>query len=200
MAVDPKNIGGILDRLNELAGRGGQVSLGEVTEALGNRSHGPFLLVPALIEISPVGGIPGVPTVLALIIVLLAVQLLIGREHMWLPGFLARRSVSSDKTRKAAAKLRPVARVMDRWFHGRLPKLTQGPFVRVAAGLCILLALTVPPLELLPFASSAPMLAIAAFGLALLVRDGLLMIVATVLAGAAVAIGLGMLGGKSSGQ
>lgn len=199
MADDPKNIGGILDRLEELAGQDDQVSLGKVTEALGSRSHGPFLLVPALIEISPVGGIPGVPTVLAAIIILFAGQLLIGRDHMWLPGFLARRSVSSDRTRKATGKLRPLARFMDRWFHGRLPKLTEGPAVRVAAALCILLACTVPPLEVLPFASSAPMLAIAAFGLALLVRDGLLMMIATVLAVVAVAVGVGVMAGGSRG-
>lgn len=63
----------------------------------------------------------------------------------------------------------------------------------MAAGLCILLALTVPPLELLPFATTAPMAAIAAFGLALLVRDGLLMVIATLLAGAAVVLGAGLL-------
>jgi hypothetical protein len=42
-----------------------------------------------------------------------------------------------------------------------------------------------PPLELLPFASTAPMAAIATFGLALLVRDGVLMLVATCLSVAA---------------
>ena len=58
-----------------------------------------------------------------------------------------------------------------------------------------LLALTVPPLELLPFASSAPMAAIAMFGLALLVHDGALMIAAWLLAGMAVAFGFGLLVG-----
>jgi hypothetical protein len=43
------------------------------------------------------------------------------------------------------------------------------------------------------------MAAIAAFGLALLVRDGLLMVIATVLAGVAVAVGLGLAGGSKSG-
>ncbi|HSJ79430.1 MAG TPA: exopolysaccharide biosynthesis protein, partial [Erythrobacter sp.] len=47
---------------------------------------------------------------------------------------------------------------------------------------------TVPPLELVPFGSTAPMLAIAAVGLALLVRDGLLMIAATGIALAAVIV------------
>lgn len=40
----------------------------------------------------------------------------------------------------------------------------------------------VPPLELFPFASSAPMAAIAPIGLALLLRDGALMVVASLLA------------------
>ncbi|MBB5708801.1 exopolysaccharide biosynthesis protein [Sphingomonas xinjiangensis] len=194
MAEDPQSVGDILDRLNDLAGEDDQVSLGDVVEALGNRGHAPFLLILPLIDISPVGGIPGLPTVLAAIIILVAVQILFGRKHLWLPGFLANRSLSSEKVCKATAKLRGVAKFMDRWFHGRLPALTKGPFVRVAAAACILLACTVPPLELLPFATTAPMAAIAAFGLALLVRDGLLMIVATVLSGVAVAVGIGMLG------
>ena len=194
MAEDPKSVGDILDRLEDVAGEADTVSLGDVVEALGNRSQAPFLLVLPLIDISPIGGIPGLPTVLAEIIILVAAQILFGRKHLWLPGFLAKRSLASGKLCKATAKLRGLAGFMDRWFHGRLPALTRGPFVRVAAGACILLALTVPPLELLPFATTAPMAAIAAFGLALLVRDGLLMIVATLLSGVAVAVGLGMLG------
>ena len=133
------------------------------------------------------------------LIILVAAQMLFGRKHLWLPGFVARRSVSRQKACKSTAKLWGVARIMDRWFHGRLPGLTRGPFVRAAAVLCILLALTVPPLELLPIATTAPMAAIAAFGLALLVRDGLLMVVATILACAAVALGLGLLGSGGSG-
>lgn len=194
MANNPESVGDILDQLDQLASEEDRVTLGDAIEAFGNRSYGPFLLVPALIEVSPIGGIPGLPTVLAAIIALFAVQMLFGREHLWLPGFLRRRGAEADKVKKAARKLRGVARWADRWFHGRLPILTSGPFVRVAAALCILLAATVPPLELLPFASTAPMAAIAAFGLALLVRDGVLMIVATVLAGVAVAVGVGMIG------
>ena len=88
--------------------------------------------------------------------------------------------------------MRPAGQRMDRWFHGRLPILTSGPFVRAAAGAIILLALAVPPLELVPLATTAPMAAIAAFGLALVVRDGLLMMAALTVALAAVVIGIGV--------
>ena len=194
MADDPKSVGEILDKLEGLAADHGDVCLGSVVEALGNRSHGPFLLIPALIDISPVGGIPGLPTLLGVIIILVAGQMLLGRKHLWLPGFIAKRSMSREKICKTTGKLRRLARFLDRWFHGRLPKLTEGPFVRIAAGLCVLLALTVAPLEILPFATTAPMAAIAAFGLALLVRDGLLMIIGVVLSIAAFAVGIGLLG------
>jgi len=194
MAEDPRSIGDILDKLETLADRQSRVSLEDAVAAFGNRSYGPFLLVPALIEISPIGGIPGLPTVLAAIIILFAAQMLIGRKHLWLPHVIGKRAASAGTVHRATAKLRGVADVADRWFHGRLPALTQGPFVRIAALATIGLALTVPPLELLPFASTAPMAAIAAFGLALLVRDGALMIAAILLAGVATAVGIGLIG------
>ena len=191
MAEEPHSIGDILERLEGIAEKKEQTTIGDMVEAFGTRSYGPFLIVPSLIELSPIGGIPGVPSVLAAIIILFAGQIALGRSQFWVPKLLANRSVKSERLKKATGKLRPIGDWLDRWFHGRLPALTKGPFIRVAAVACILLALTVPPLELLPFASSAPMLAIAMFGLALLVRDGVLMIAASVLAVLAVAVGVG---------
>jgi hypothetical protein len=192
MADDPHSVGDILDRLDELADEKDKVSLGQTIEAFGNRSYAPFLIVIPLIDISPVGSIPGLPTLLALVIVLTAGQLLFGRKHLWLPGFLANRSLSSEKVKKGVEKVRPVGKWMDKWFHGRLPALTKGPMVRVAAAAIIVMTMAVPPLELLPLATTAPMAAIAAFGMALLVKDGLLMIVAFVAAAGALAAAAGL--------
>jgi len=71
--------------------------------------------------------------------------------------------------------------------------------VKLAAVMILALCATVPPLEFLPFASSAPMLAIASFGLALLVRDGLLMLIASVLSGGAVAVAIASFASMGSG-
>ena len=179
----------ILDRLRDLAQDEDDVPIGDVIEAMGARSFGPFIMLPALIELSPLGAIPGIPTFLALTIALTAAQMLLGRDHLWLPGFIENRSASSQRVLKATDKLRPIAEWMDRWFHGRMTRFASGPFPRIAAGCVIALTLTVPPLEFIPFASSAPMLAIAAFGLALIVRDGLLMLIAGGLTVAAIVVG-----------
>lgn len=191
---DPHSVGEVLDRLQQLGEQAGEdkARLGDMLEALGQRAYGPFFIIFPMIDISPVGGIPGLPTAMAAVMILLAVQLVFGREHMWLPGFLANRGLKGEKLVKVADKTRPIAKRMDNWFHGRLPALTKGPMVKVAGVAVILLCLTVPPLELLPFASTAPMAAIMAFGIALLVRDGVLMMVACALSVGAVALGAGL--------
>jgi hypothetical protein len=189
----------ILDQLKQEGRDDDRATVGDVTGALGDRGFGPFLFVPALIEISPIGGVPGVPTLLALIIAIFAVQIVMQRDEMWLPGFLEHRSVSGDKLVKASDKLRGIGRWLDRWFHGRLEALTGPKASRIAGVAVLVLCLTVPPLELVPFASTAPMAAIAAFGLGMTLRDGLLMGLGFVLSVVAVAVGFGMLGGGGGG-
>ncbi|MDA8456519.1 exopolysaccharide biosynthesis protein [Acidovorax sp. GBBC 3334] len=186
--VHAESLADILDQLEALAGQAGAVSVGDMVGAFGSRSYGPLLVVPALLELSPVGAVPGVPTALACTVVLFAAQMLFGRRHVWVPGFLARRSLGAARLVRAVRWLRPWAERADRWFHGRLCVLTGGAFVRIAAAGCIALACTVPPLELVPFASSAPMAAVAMFGLSVMARDGLLMLGAMALAGLAVAL------------
>ena len=187
----------ILDRLRTTADKHDRVSVGDVLDAIGDRSYGPAILIPALIEVTPIGGIPGVPTFLALIIALCALQMLFDKDHLWLPGFIQKRAVSGAKLHKAADKLDGIAHRLDKWFHGRLPRFVKQPWPRIAAVAIIILCCTVPPLEFVPFASTAPMLAIASIGLALLVRDGLLMLVALGLSILSLAVGAGLMGSSS---
>ncbi len=188
----------VLDELRGIADHRKRVSVDDAAAALDERGYGPFLFVPALIEMSPIGGIPGVPTFLALIIVIFATQMALGREHLWLPGLVGRRSVSDDRMRAALDKIAPVARWLDRTFRPRLSALTRPAALRVAALVTVLLCLGVPPLELIPFASTAPMAAIAMFGLAFTLRDGLLMALGYVLSIVAVAVGFGLVAGGGS--
>ena len=178
----------VLDELDGACADGGCVRVGDLVEAFGRRGYGAFLLFPAMLEISPLGGIPGVPTVLALVVILFAVQILVGRTHMWLPGFLRERELPAGKLDEAIAKAKPLAVRLDRWFHGRLSTLAGRAAGRVAAVLCVLLACTVPPLEIVPFASTAPMGAIGLFGIALLVHDGLVMLAGFALSGVALGV------------
>ena len=172
------SVGQVLDEIGELTQSCEEVSIGDVIERFGNRSYGPFLLLPALIGISPVGGIPGMPSFLAALIALLALQIAFGREHLWLPNIIRDRSLTGEKLRHAVEKLDGVGKWLDRWFGPRLEIFTDEPAPRIAAVLAFILCCIVPPLELLPFAVAMPMAVIALLGLALTLRDGILMAVA----------------------
>ncbi len=197
MSHEPHSMGDVLGELDELAANHDEVRVADVLDDFGARSFGPFIMIPAVLEITPVGGIPGVPTVLALFIALIAVQLLIGRDHVWMPQFVQRRAVGSKNLHKAVGKLKGMANFLDRHSKGRLEGLTKGTAIKLVAAVIIALCCTVPPLEFLPFASTIPMLAIAVLGLALTVRDGALLLGSLLFAGLATALGLATYFGSS---
>ncbi|MBB3764615.1 exopolysaccharide biosynthesis protein [Sphingomicrobium lutaoense] len=178
ICCDPHSVADVVDCLSRIAEEHGSVSVGDIVDGLGTRTYGPLLIIPALIDLSPLGAIPGLPTMLAILVAILAVQMLRGAHHLWIPDVVENRAISSQKLAAATRRLRPIARWLDRHFHGRMTYLTQGRAVRIAALIILFFCLTVPPLEFLPLAASGPMAAIGAFGLALLVRDGALMLFA----------------------
>lgn len=186
----PQSLQDMLARM-EAAGNGkdnrDQVSVDELMNAVGYRSFGPLLLLIALIAISPLGGIPGVPTLFAFCTIAVAGQILVNQKHLWLPGFILRRSVEQEKLAAFLARLRPLARRIDAIARPRLTRLVRGPGLKMAALCCILVALTVPPLEVVPFAAVIAWLAIGAFGLSVILQDGII-----ALAGLAIALSGGL--------
>lgn len=203
MAHEPHNVEEAITSLEHLAEERDPVTVGDMLDTFGERSFGPILMILALLEMSPIGGIPGLPTFLAMMCGLLAGQLLLGHDHVWLPHWVQQRSIGSDKLIKALHKIEGTAAKLDRRFRNRLERFTTPVWQKLAAFAVILLCLSVPPLELVPFASTAPMLAIASFGLALTVKDGLLMLIATILSALAIGVSLyfvvTLLGGGGGG-
>ncbi|MEL6238316.1 MAG: exopolysaccharide biosynthesis protein [Pseudomonadota bacterium] len=180
MAREYRSAGELVERLGELKAEEGQsnICVDQVIANFGGRSYGPLIFVPAVLGMSPISGIPSVPTIIAVIIALIALQILIGRKHFWMPGILGNRAISEEKLGEAAQKLKGPAQTMDKWFKNRLEWATATPAPQIAAAIILCLCLTIAPLEFVPFAAAAPFSAIAAFGLAITVRDGLLMLFA----------------------
>jgi hypothetical protein len=133
-----------------------------------------MLLVPGLIVLSPISGIPGVPTLGAIGILLIAGQMLLGRKSFWVPEFLRRRKIARARVLKARGLLMAIARGVDRVVKPRLSILTRGPFAFLIAAICVLIGLIMPPLEAILFANVATSAAVSAFGLALVAHDGVL--------------------------
>jgi hypothetical protein len=176
--VKVESIEDLLDRLEKCEEGMDRVTIGAILDAVGRRAFGPVLLVLGLIIVSPLSGVPGLPTSIAVMTLLIAVQLLFGRNNFWLPRWLVRRSMPRPRLEKAVGLVRSPARFIDRCVRRRWSALTQSTGLYVTAAVCVVISLLMPPLELLPFASSIAGAALAAFGLGLIVKDGVLVLVA----------------------
>ena len=188
---DAKSIGDVVEGLEELAEENDEkVCFGDVLDKFGSRSFAPLMMLLALIELTPIGAIPGVPSLLAALIALIAVQMVMGKKHIWVPKWIENRSVSSDKLGKSTEKVEGVADKMDTLAKGRLQSLTRGPALRIAGVAIVILCIAIVPLEVVPWGSTGPMLAIAMISLAIMVRDGLIMLLAWILAAGALGAAL----------
>jgi len=174
----PQTLSALLEKLEQAGRSGDQISIEDMLQATGHRSFGALLLVPGLLVFSPLSGIPGLPTFCAIMVSLIALQLLVGRKHFWLPGWLLHRRAPRSKFQSSIAFLKKPARFIDRLLRHRLTFLTKGVAVYLNALLCLVIAAVMPPLELLPFGNSVAGATISIIGLGMMARDGAMILAA----------------------
>jgi hypothetical protein len=169
------DLSGVLDVLIEMCQRhdGGRIHVRDILHAMGERSFGPVLLVPAVIALSPATALPAVPVTMAAIIVIVCGQIMLGLRHIWLPQFLSRQSIDAARLLKPLKWLRRYARYVDLLLRPRLIFLTRGLFLRLLALACMLVAIAMPIIKILPLAGIIPNTALTAYALAITARDGL---------------------------
>lgn len=192
--ADPQGddqLSGLLDDLDALLGEKDRVSLGEIIDTLGARGFGPLLVTLSAFLILPVGMIPGTPGLVAIVLVLIGLQMLIGQKRLWAPVGLRNRTVSAEALRLSIARARPIARrlrpvLMPRYYglvdNGLI--LTTAAAIFIATGVVIFLIGFIPGL---PFVLSIHVLLI---GLGMTARDGII----TALGFAAIAPAVWILG------
>lgn len=174
----PSTLSALLEKLEDAGRCEKRVSLDDMLQATGQDSYGALLLVPGLLVFSPLSGIPGLPTLCAVMVGLTALQLLLGRRHVWLPHWLLHRSAPRSKYNRAIRLLEKPAGHVDRLIRRRLTFLTKGAAAYVNAVLCLLIAALMPPLELIPFGNSIAGAALSILGLGMMARDGVMTLVA----------------------
>ena len=158
-----------LRRIGDGGGDGGdRVSVGDIVDALGDRSFPPLMAIFAAPNVFLF--IPGSAVFTSLPMVFLAVQLMAGRGAVWLPRFVAARSIERKAFRRIVAAALPHVERIERlarpcrWpASGLLAERTVG-----AATLVLALLLFVP----IPFAGCLPALSAVMLALALGERDG----------------------------
>lgn len=174
----------VLDRL-EASARHETTSLGEIVEGLGRRSIAAVILIPALLAVSPLSGVPGVTVTVGLIVAIASAQMLMGRDCLWLPERLTRRRVSTARLCKAISWLRRPVGAVERVLRPRMTFLFHRPSIWAPVTIMLVVGAAMPVLELIPTSGSIAAFVIALYATALLTRDGALLLAAYAVTGAA---------------
>ena len=159
-------------------------SLHQILHRLDERAFGAMLFILALPCAIPF--LYGVPQVVSLPMLALTLQMLSGREEPWLPNKFGQRMINK-------ASLERTSRFGRKWFgwlevisHPRLTFLTGKSMERVVA--LFLTAFCASILVPLPLTNSTPAIAVAIVAFGLMARDGILVILGTLLGSAWIAI------------
>lgn len=174
-SAEARPVGEIVDRIDALADAA-CVSLGDVIEAFGRRSFLPVMMVPALLVVSPLSGIPLFSSACGLSIAFIAAQMVWGRHQLWLPRFLMDRRIEGQKARMATRHLRRLAGWLDRHARSRLGPFMRRPFRKWVQVMCLICGAAMPILEIVPFSSSILGAAVLFLSTALMARDGLFVV------------------------
>ena len=148
-----------------------KVTVCEIIDALDARSFGLAVLLFSLPSVVPMP--PGVPTVVGIILLIVSIQMVIGREDLYLPGILSKRAFDRKMLVGAFTGLAPKLAVVERVMKPRLLFMT-GRVGSIFIGIIVLVMAFVLVLPLPPGGNFPPALACAVLGLGLAQRDGVI--------------------------
>ena len=155
-----------------------RLSFTDLAAQLHSRAWGGLLFIFAAINVLPLP--PGTSVFFAIPLMIVSAQMVLGRASPWFPAWINRRGVRKTELERLIAKIQGVETRIERVLKPRLARLTGPTATRLIGLVCLLLALlaAVP----IPLFHIAPAAAILLFGLALIYRDGALVIAAAVAA------------------
>jgi hypothetical protein len=150
----------------------------DLAAQLRSRAWGGLLFLFAAINVLPLP--PGTSVFFAIPLMIVSAQMVLGRASPWFPKRIDRRGVTKQELSRLVGKIEWLEVRIERLFKPRLAVLTGPVATRVIGLVCFLLALVaaIP----VPLFHVAPAVAIIFFGLALIYRDGALVIVAALAA------------------
>ena len=150
-----------------------RISFRDILAVLSDRSFAILVVLLGLPNCLPMP--PPVPTVSALLLVMIAVQMAVGRPEPWFPGVILRGSVARSDVLRAVKRALPVVSVLERWSRPRL-----GIFNKRTGsilGSLLLITMAIGMLLAAPLVGQVPYgLAVCLFGLGQIERDGVLVL------------------------
>jgi hypothetical protein len=149
---------------------GRRVAVHWLLEELGERSFGLTLLVMAVIAL-----LPGLSTLVGLLIAWPAIQLMLGHDAASLPRAIARREIDVERLARVVAVIVPRLAWVERLIRPRRPELFAA-LRRLVGGAMLLVGLTFA--ARVPFGQVVPALVIMLLAVAYLEEDGVALLLA----------------------
>lgn len=152
----------------------GNITMGDIIDIHGASALGAILTVISIPALLPSTGIP-IGTVMSLGMFAVAMAMMMGADHVKLPQKLSDMALSDQTAEKFMGKLLSFYRFLERWSDPRMEYLVDHrarQFLSIVV--FILAAIIFMPI---PFGNTAPAFALLILGPALLLRDGVLVLV-----------------------
>jgi hypothetical protein len=162
-----------------------RVTFREILAELKHRALGFALLIFALPCCLPMP--PGIPTICGIAIVIIAANLIAARRRLWLPAAIADKSVSRADLRRMVDRVTPYLERLEKVCKPRLPIVTD-PVGKILIGI-VILALGFIMILPIPFLGNMPPgFAASVIAIGMTERDGLVVLIGTVLSAVAIAV------------
>ncbi|GGF60279.1 exod protein [Azorhizobium oxalatiphilum] len=146
-----------------------RVSVGELIDALRNRAFGISVLLFGLPNCIPMP--PGIPVICGIILALIGLQMAMGRQELWLPQTIAKRTFSRSVLETLINRSRSWIAWFERWSRPRM-EVFAGPTARRVVGCLVVLLGFVLLLPIPLLGNMPPGIAVCILGLGLVERDG----------------------------
>jgi hypothetical protein len=150
-----------------------RISFRDILAILSERSFAILVVLLGLPNCLPMP--PPIPTISALLLIMIALQMLVRRPEPWFPGVVLRGSVARSDVLRAVKRALPVVSRLERWSRPRLSVFE--PRVAALLSALLLLLMSVGMLLAAPLIGQVPYgLAVCLFGLGQIERDGVLVL------------------------
>ena len=167
---------------------GERLTVREIMSVLQDRAFALLIVLLGLPNCLPMP--PPIPLVCGLLLALVAVQIVFGRDAPWLPKQLMNRSVSRMDVERAVGRAVPAFRRLERISRPRMTFLDTPLAMRLMGAVVLVLALGL--LFAPPFVGQIPLgLAVCLVGLGLVERDGLVVVAGLVIGSIGLTLSLG---------
>ncbi len=162
----------------------GDISVGAIRDALGDRSFAALLVIFAALNMIPLP--PPASAFLGPPLMIIAAQMVYGSKRAWLPGFLINRSLTADQFRAFMDRVVPQLIRIEQYIRPRYWPFWRKRGDRVIGCVALLMGvmITLP----IPLGNWLPACCTALLGLALTERDGVLLVIGSLIGIVAVAV------------